>query len=536
MNITTENVFLRNKMKIGIIGISGKGKSTLLNHLINMEAASKLNGLIGPKNKEKVISGQTKNPVRYQISKEVNGCSVVVSKIIDDKCINTEIPLSDAAIYAKSTEKCTLTITVDPSVEFGMIMENYDLSDLEFIDTQGLLDTLDHDITVPLEIKQCSVLLYLYDEDDQGNRGDYIKKYQNFLNGISDKPLIFLETSTQWQIKKKNLDTLSQDAFAELEELDINYSTTEKRIRERYSILTGNNIYTNNDTFILSSVLSAAKSSVNYYDIILPKDAEEYKDECLRICAAHTLNEVFKRLNTLKDGILREFKKVNGVYDHKVGIKTCYDLLWDVFVKEWQRIDYNSQARVLRYGRNDYMRFKETLRAFHKGMLFNIDFTTKEFEIHTPYGYHCIYETYTNQDVLDCMQLLLDLYKSYLKNLSIGGNKLSKAVQVYLIRSVSDNRMCRDTGYEIPILDKETFSMCMDQLKNWISEIPVDLVVYKKFEDYDTKYRNKQSIEYEVSNYLGSMTSLISKLDYTCMVINNKMNNKAIESILKICG
>lgn len=531
-----ENVFLRNKMKIGIIGISGKGKSTLLNHLIKKETATRLNGLIGPAFKEKEVSGQTKNPVRYRINKEVVDCSVIVSKVIDDKCVDTVISISEGVKYAKSAEKCTITITTNPSEEFETIMENYDLTELEFIDTQGLLDTLDQDVTVPLEIKQCSVLLYLYDADDQGSRGDYIKKYQNFLKAISDKPLIFLETATQWQVNKKILNTLSQDALPELESLDADFSITEEVVRERYSVLTGNNIYVNNDTFILSSVLSAEKSSVNYYKIKMPKGFEDYYDECLRICAAHTINEVFKRLINLKDGISREFKRVNGIYDHKLGFKICYDLLWDVFIKQWQRIDYNSQARVLRYGRNNYMRFKETLRAFHKGKLFDIDFTTTELEIHTTYGYHCIYETYINQNILDCMQLLLDLYKSYLKNLSIGGNKLSKAVQVYLIRSVSDNRMCRDTGYEIPILDKETFCTCMEQLKNWISDIPVDLVIYSEFENLDIKYKKKNEIKQAVNNYLGSLSSIISKLDYTCMIINSKMNNKALESILKKCG
>lgn len=534
--IGIENVFLKNKMKIGIIGISGKGKSTLLNHLINKDIASLLGGLIGPTNKEKVLCGQTKNPVRYRVNRDLSECTAYVSQLIDDKCIDKKIPLTDTVKYAQSSDKCTITINISPSIEFEQVMINFNLFELEFIDTQGLLDTLDQEVSVPIEIKQCSVLLYLYDANDQGSRGDYIKKYKSFLKAISDKPLIFLETATQWQVKKKNINTLSADATLELEELDSDFSISDEVIRERYSLLTENDAYNNNDTFILSSVLSAEKSSVNYYKVKLPIGAEEYYDECLRICSAHTLNEVFKRLVGLKDGILREFKKVNGIYDRKVGFKTCYGLLWDVFIMQWQRIDQNSQAHVLRYGRHDYMRFKKALKAFNEGKLFEADFTTKEYEIHTQYGYHFIYETYANQNVLDCMQLLLDLYNGYLGKLSIGGNKLSKAVQVYLIRSVSADRMCRDTGYEIPILDEDTFIGCMNQLKSWIAELPVDSVEYAKYEEFDINYDSKKSIISEVNKNIGSTSSLMTKLDYICMVINNKMNNKAIESIIRTCG
>ena len=49
-------------MRIGAIGISGKGKSTFLNHLIENDISNELEGLIGKKNKEREMSGQTKNP------------------------------------------------------------------------------------------------------------------------------------------------------------------------------------------------------------------------------------------------------------------------------------------------------------------------------------------------------------------------------------------------------------------------------------------------------------------------------------------
>lgn len=526
------NVFLKDKMKIGIIGISGKGKSTLLNHLIDKEVALELVELIGPENKENELSGQTKNPVRYKIKRDNQKCEVVVSQVIEDSYKDTIISLGEAVQYAKSSEKCTITINVTPSFEFEEVMSRYYLNEIEFIDTQGLLDTLDGEVSVPLEIKECSVLLYLYDKADQGNRGDYIKKYRNFLNSISEKPLIFLETSIQWQIKKKILTSLATDAADELRELDLDFSISDNTIRNRYSILTGNNAYTNNDTFILSSVLSAEKSSVNFYNVKLPSGVEEYKDECLRICSAHTINEVFKRLNGLKEGILREFDKVNKDFNRTIGFNACYGLLWDVFVMKWQRIDNNTNSRVLRYGRHDFNRFIRTLKAFNEGKLFDVDFTTTEYEIHTPYGYHFIYETYKNQNVLDCMQLLLDLYNAYLQRLSIKGSKLSKAVQVYLIRSVSSDRMCRDTGYEIPILDEKTFIHCMGQLKKWIGDIPVNLVRYKKFEEFDISYTTKNQISNEMKKHSINIDSLITKLDYVCMLINNKMNNKAIDKIL----
>lgn len=519
-------------MKIGVIGISGKGKSTLLNHLINTEIASSLSELIGPINKEKEISGQTKNPVRYKIIRNLPECTAIVSQLIDKSCIDTPISFPEVIQYAKSDKKCTVTLTVTPSHEFESIMSSFNLNELEFIDTQGLLDSLEQETAVPLEIKECAVLLYLYDSADQGSRGDYIKKYRSFLNSISDKPLIFLETATQWQIMEKDIDNLHEWTESALCELDKAYSIPPEAIRERYSILTNNDAYTNSDTFILSSVLSASKSSVNYYRIKLSTSCENYLDDCLRLCAAHTLNQVFDRLSGIKKALVTEFDKVNGDFDRKISYKACYDLLWDVFIKQWQRVDSYTGAKVLRFGRHDFTRFKSALKSFNDGSLFTADFTTTQYEIHTQYGYHCIYETYENQDLLDCMQLFVDLYNAYLQRLSVKGNRLSKAIQVYLLRSITVDLMCRDTGYDIPILNQEIFEFCINRLEKWVGTIPVTSVVYSKYEDFDIAYPNKETILLRTNKYVSNTKSLISKLDYMCMTINNKIQNKATQTIL----
>lgn len=523
---------LRNGMKIGVIGISGKGKSTLLNHLVDQKTANDLKDLIGPKQKENENSGKTKNPVRYYISRDQKECVCRVSRLdIESKeVIEEEINIATATQFAQSTQKCTITINAFPSTEFYEIMEQYNLNELEFVDTQGLLDSIDQDseTIVPLEIKECAVLLYLYDESDQGVRGDYIKRYRNFLNGISDKPLIFLETGVQWQVEEQS-DI--EHAHEQLNKKDKNYSKSAQEIRNRYSILTGNDQYKNKETFLLTSILSEAQSSVNYYEVKLPKKMEDNFALCVRICAAHVMKEIFDRLTNIIDNIQNEFNKAKGKYDHSVGFKGCYGLLSDIFVYKYQRINYETYAKILRYGRHNIHRFECALNSFQKGKLFSVSLDKIQKEIHTEYGYHCIYETYQNQDILDCMQLLLDLYKYYLSNIKVSGDKLSKAIQVYLTESVSSDYMCRDTGYSIPILEEKIFIHCLEKLQNWIGDLPVETVVYKNYKNMDVPYTNKESILIRSGNIVGSTTSLISKLDYFCMCLNDEMYDLASEAL-----
>lgn len=519
-------------MKIGIIGISGKGKSTFLNHLIDEKVSTQLNGLIGPKNKELKMSGQTKNPVRYIINKNQDIPSFKVSKFENESIIETEIELSQVAQFAQSEEKCTVIISACPSSQFRLVMDSFNLTELEFIDTQGLLDSLDEEIAVPYEIKECSVLLYLYNSEDQGNRGDFIEKYRNFLNSISEKPLIFLETDTQWQISPRDLENLHDNSADKLKELDASYSISADEIRTRYSILTKNDTYNKNDTFILNSILSASESSVNYYQIKLPKEHEGAFDLCVNICSSHAMSQVFNRLSNLKQSLEIEFEKAKGDFEHSTSFKACYGLLHDVFFYQYQRINYNSSAKVLRHARNDYSRFKKALSTLNNGELFKVDLSKSVHEIYTEYGYYCIYETYNNQELLDCMQILLDLYKAYLKNISISGNKLSKAVQVYLANSISNDFMCRDTGYDIPILKEEVFLKVIKELEKWVGDISVQSVVYKNYDKFDVDYYQKNVILQSTNEYVESPKSLISKLDYLSMTINNTMYNLASDAIL----
>lgn len=520
-------------MKIGVIGISGKGKSTFLNHLIDEEISIKLNDLIGPRNKEAKSSGQTKNPVRYLINKDLEVPLFKVSKLENDAVNEYPIELSQVAHFAQSLEKCTVILNVKPSTHFEKVMDNFNLTELEFIDTQGLLDSLNDEIPVPYEIKQCSVLLYLYHSSDILNRKDFTDKYRNFLNSISEKPMIFLETDTQWQISKSELNNLSEIAHEKLQELDLDFSVSADEIRDRYSILTNNDAYNNNDTFILNSILSASESSVNYYEIKIPNGYDDSFDLCLNLCSSHAMNQVFSRLATLKISIELEFNKAKGDFEHSVCFKSCYGLLDDVFIYQYQRINYNTTAYVLRFARNNFNRFKNALAALHEGKLFNVDLSKNEYEIHTEYGFHFIYETYQNQDLLDCMQLLLDLYKSYLKNISISGNKLSKAVQVYLANSISNDFICRDTGYNIPILKEDVFVKVMQDLQEWIGDLPVENVVYVDYDKFDIDYYQKDNISMETGGYISNTRSLITKLDYSCMSINNRMYNLASKAILE---
>ncbi|MMZ59068.1 hypothetical protein D1872_210820 [compost metagenome] len=479
------------------------------------------------------MSGQTKNPVRYNINRDSEIFSSKVSKLKEGKVENYEINLSDVAEHAKSLEKCTVTIEVGPSKEFEKVMDEFDLTELELIDTQGLLDSLEEEAGVPPEIKECAVLLYLYNARDQGSRGDYINKYRSFLNAISDKPLIFLETDTQWQVSKEDIESCLDDAKERLNDLDNGYYISADEIRERYSILTGNDEYNNNATFILTSILSELESSVNFHEVKLRiEEKEKFFDECVRICSAHTMQGVFKRLAGIKQSLQSEFDKAKGQFEYPTAFSTSYGLLNDIFIKQFQRIDYNSSAEVLRYARRDWMRFEKALLALQNGKLFNTDLTKTKYEIYTSYGYYSLYETYENQDVLDCMQLLLDLYKGYLARISVAGNKLSKAVQVFLSQSVSNDYMCRDTGYDIPILNEKTFLYCMEELKRWIGDIPVDRVVYKDYDKFDEDRFNKKSIIETCNKYVGDTEPLITKLVYLCMCINNKMYNMASDAIL----
>lgn len=527
-----KNIYLKNKMKIGVIGISGKGKSTFLNHLIAEDISIQLNGLIGPKNKELKMSGQTKNPVRYMINKNQSTPIFKVSKNENENIIETVIELSEVAKFVQAEEKCTVIMEVKPSLQFEMVMDSFNVTELEFIDTQGLLDSLNEEITVPYEIKSCSVLLYLYNLKDTSNRGDFIEKYRNFLNSISEKPLIFLETDTDWQVSPKDLVNLTESAADKLKELDEFYSVSADEIRTRYSILTKNDTYNNNDTFILNSILNASESSVNYYQVKLPRGNDDIFDSCLNICSAHVMNQVFNRLSNLKEVLKLEFEKAKGQFKHSTSFEVCYGLLYDVFIYQYQRINYNTTAKVLRYARNDFTRFKEALGALNKGELFEADLSKSTHEIYTQYGYYCVYETYDNQELLDCMQMLLDLYKAYLRNISISGNKLSKAVQVYLANSISNDFMCRNTGYDIPILKEQVFLNVMKDLENWIKDIPVEQVIYLKYDDFDVEYPEKGNIISAAGKYVTSPKSLISKLDYLSMMINNHMYNLASDAIL----
>lgn len=526
------NIYLKNNMKIGVIGISGKGKSTLLNHLIDQDVAANLGGLVGDRNKETKMSGQTKNPVRYRINRNVNrhSCKLNSQETPED----VYIELSQVANHAVSSNKCTVTIETRPSAEFEKIMEDYNLEELEFIDTQGLLDSLDEEVNVPTEIKECSLLLYLYDSFDQGSRGDYIAKYRNFLNSISDKPLIFLETNTQWPIYKSEAEANLKKSVEILTVLDENFSVAEDKIRARYEVLTGNSAYRSNETFILTSVLSASQSSVNFYKVKLPDELEEkYFDQYIRICSAHALDKAFSRLANIKESIEKEFKKASGNFQHPEGFSACYGLLSDVFVHNYKRIDVNTNSQVLRYARRDETRFKKALNAFQTGELFTANLDRVNMEIYTEYGFYYPYETYKNQDVVDFMQLLLDLYRAYLREVKVDGNNLSKAFQVYLENSVTSSLMCRDTGYDIPILDEETFLFCIDRLKKWIEDIPVQSIVYVDFEKFDTDYWNKAEVISKTRAHISGVESLITKLDYACMLINSKMYSLAIESLTR---
>lgn len=528
-----KNIYLKNKMKIGVIGISGKGKSTLLNHLIDEEISVQLNDLIGPEDKELEMSGQTKNPVRYIISKNQEIPLFKVSKVENESIIETQIELIEVAQYAQLKEKCTVIINVKPSSQFETVMDSFNLTELEFIDTQGLLDSLDEEVTVPYEIKACSVLLYLYNlKDPAAARGDFIEKYRNFLNSISEKPLIFLETHTPWQIKPEDLKNLEENSNDKLKELDALYSIPANKIRNRYSVLTKNDTYKNNDTFILNSILNASESSVNFYQIQLPTGYEYAFDLCLNIGSSHVMNQVFNRLSNLKQSLEIEFEKAKGEFEHRTSFEVCYGLLNDIFICEYQRITYNSSAKVLRHARNKYQQFKFALEALNNGELFNIDFSKSTREIYTEYGYYCVYETYNNQKLLDCMQLLLDLYKAYLRNISISGNKLSKAVQVYLANSISNDFMCRDTGYDIPILKEYVFVKAINELEKWVGDIPVQNVVYKNYDNFDVDYYSKDATIKEVKKYVADPKSLISKMDYLSMIINNTMYNLASDAIL----
>ncbi|SFE57954.1 50S ribosome-binding GTPase [Paenibacillus algorifonticola] len=529
------NVYLKNKMKIGVVGLSGIGKSTFLNHLIDEKVASQLIGLIGPQHKETKLSGQTKNPVRFYIERDLEQCSCKVSQIKDGVVDEQIIDISQAMDFACLLEKCTVSIRVKPSSNFDKVMDQYDLNELEFIDTQGLLDSQDKETQVPLEIKECAVLLYLYNIPNLGNRRDYIKMYQNFLNSISDKPLIFLETDTQWQIGKRELDNYVDTAEEVLSEKDETNYVAAEVIRNRYSELTGNSAYKNNDTFILTSILSASTSSVNYYQVKLPTGEEHHFNNCVRICSAHTMQEVFKRLAGIKESVRHEFDNATGKFNHIISFENCYGLLHDVFVKQIKRVDYNN-AKVLRFARHNSGRFKEALKALHTGEIFEADLTKTTLEIHTTHGYHNFYETYSNQKFLDCMQLLLDLYKVYLSRIEIdeNGNKLSKAIQVYLAQSVSNDYMCRDTGYPIPILNEDTFLYCIRKLKERIKEIPVESVVYTKFSEYDSDIFEKKDIMYEINKYISSADSLITKLDVLCQSINEVMQSRAEDVLINM--
>lgn len=529
------NTYIKNKMKIGVIGISGKGKSTFLNHLIDENIAEELSELIGPKFKEQKESGQTKNPVRYHINTHANVYRCRVSRSKDGKFVEKELALNEVAKEATSTDKCTVTIEARPSTEFSKVMADNGLTELEFIDTQGLLDSLDGEAIVPYEIKECALLLYLYDSSDLGNRKDHIAKYRSFLNSISDKPLVFLETNTQWQMLKAQVESSIEHADEQLRELDSEFSIPENAIRTRYEELTGKSEYRSNETFILSSVLGASDSSVNFYKVKLPVDLEEeYFDQCLRICSAHAMLRVFGRLKGIKQSLEIEFQKAKGGFQYSRGFDSCYGLLYDVFVYQYQRIDYNSSSHVLLYARRDHNRFKEALKAFQNGGLFDVNLEKITKEIHTEYGYHYVYETYKNQKIVDCMQLLLDLYRAYLRKVKVtGNNNLTKAFQVHLEKSITSDYMCRDTGYDIPILDEETFLYCMNELQKWSANIPINRIIYKEYDKFDVSYMEKDRIIRMTQNVVGSVPSLITKLVYSCMAIDSKMYNTAIETLTK---
>ena len=530
-----ENMYLKDGMKIGVIGISGKGKSTLLNHLISEEASEGLKGLIGARNKETEISGQTKNPVRYFIkSKMPKSEDRCIKRFVKDEKVQCEeIKFDQVVEYATSTEKCTLEIHTKPSENFKSVMNKYKLTKLEFTDTQGLLDTLDEEVAVPPEIKECDLLLYLYDENDQGVRGDYIEKYRNFLNDISDKPLIFLETSNHWQLRRKHFQESFDQAEETLEELDTEYSISPEKIQERYSILTGNDEYKNTDTFILTSILNASSSSVNFYAVKLPSDKEDYFEACLRKCAAHTLDGAFYKLSKFHVSLEEEFRRAKSDFDYTVAFSTCYDLLYDVFVKRWQRV-CGGNAKVLRHARHDYDQFINALVALNKGELFNADYKTYEKELFSPYGYYRLYETFYNQYILDCMQLLLDMYISYLQRIKTAANygKLSKALRVHLEKSVSSDYLCRDTIYDIPALNKQDFKDSLSNLEKQIGSHSVENVVYSKFDEFDIVHGIYEDRVYDACCQHGvSPKSLITKLVYLCGCINVNISENATTNI-----
>ena len=529
-----KNNYLKNKMKVGVIGLSAIGKSTLLNSLIDKHIANIINGLIGPVYKENQKSGQTKNPVRYYISRDVKEPIAIVGFPNGE---SKTIELFEIAKYAKdNNNKCTVTLKVNPSIEFERVMEMYGLREIEFIDTQGLLDTLDEEILVPVEIEQCDTLLYLYNSDSMGSRGDYIDKYKSFLNKISDKPILFLETNVQAQIRGKHTKDLDVYVKQELEELDIEYTKLPDEIMKRYKILTGNDAYNNRDTFILNSVLSASESSVNYYKLKLTDSANKDDNfaKCLRIISAHTLQGVFKKLNGLKESISKEFEKVNGEFKRDISFNIHYGLLWDVFVRKWKCINYLANPRVISAARNDSDMFKDSLKEFNEGALFNVKLNRKVCEIHTEYGYHCEYETYENQEILNFMQLILDSYKGYLRNIvNVDGENLSKAIQMHLLNSISEQRICRDTNHTVTIIREDIFKECLTNLRKAIGDINIKDAVYIHYDKFDIEYEGKKSIEYNTSNYLNTnnIKSLITKLDYICAIINNKINDKASKSI-----
>lgn len=534
-------VYVKDDMRIGVIGISGKGKSTFLNHLIENDISNELEGLIGKENKEREMSGQTKNPIRYFIGNEYLTPVFKVSKLINNEVKETTIELDEVVTYSQSDEKCSISMYVKPSKQFKAAMDSFNLKRIELIDTQGILDSLDKEISAPLEILSCSVLLYLYDSTDQGSRGDYIEKYRTFLNSVLDKPIIFLETNTQWQVSKSELSNIMDIYQDKLEELDTDFSIHEEEIKDRYTILTKNDEFNNNEKYLLNCILSASQSSVNFYRIKVPRGYNEEFKTCLNLCSAHVMNKVFNRLETLKSKIVSEFAKAKGEFKKDVSFELCYGLLSDVFQKKYRRIDYNSNAYVLRYARHDASRFIDSLKALNNGDLFNISFSKSQHEIHTQFGFHLIYETYVDQKTLDCMQILLDLYMAYLRNITNeNGDKLSKAVRMYIAMTISSEFSFRDTAYHIQILNEDIFKEALEALKKWIGDIPVEKVIYQEYKNFDDIV-NDGSIYYEDILYwtlkeIEFPNSLITKLDYLCMIISNKMSEVATETFTKSTG
>ncbi|MCY9545463.1 hypothetical protein [Lysinibacillus xylanilyticus] len=61
-------VYVKGDMRIGAIGISGKGKSTFLNHLIENDISNELGGLIGKKIKKEKCQGKQKIHFCYPLS------------------------------------------------------------------------------------------------------------------------------------------------------------------------------------------------------------------------------------------------------------------------------------------------------------------------------------------------------------------------------------------------------------------------------------------------------------------------------------